>query len=201
MTKVKVGVPAVTRYHQTNRIFPEKDETVLNDHDFPVPGYLISIFGHMFLQNEEKIDVSYDESNSYAVEALSGSEPDFQKITLGDLKGNIFTILSHQAHIQWNLKMSPIDCRDAIKKGMKEYLPENTRTVDFFANLDKELAFHVLDRLLKTTADLLRCKIFVFYKEQNQYLYKIISYKPSPTESPLYIFREWDGKYSFSNSF
>ena len=201
MTKVKVGVPAVTRYHQTNRIFPEKDETVLNDHDFPVPGYLISIFGHMFLQNEEKIDVSYDESNSYAVEALSGSEPDFQKMTLDDLKGNIFTILSHQAHIQWNLKMSPIDCRDVIKKGMKECFPKNARTVDFFASLDKEVAFHVLDRLLKTTADLFRCKLFVFYKEQNQYLYNIISYKPSPTESSLYIFREWDGKYSFSNSF
>ena len=201
MAKNKVGVPAVSQYHQLNRIFPEKDGPVLNDYDFPMPGYLISVSGYMFLQDEEKIDVSYDESNSYAVEALSGSEPDFQKITLGDLKGNIFTILSHQAHIQWNLKMSPMDCRDAIKKGMKGYLPENTRTVDFFANLDKELAFHVLDRLLKTTADLLRCKIFVFYKEQNQYLYKIISHKTSPTESPLYIFREWDGKYSFSNSF
>ena len=119
MTKVKVGVPAVTRYHQTHRIFPEKDETVLNDHDFRVPGYLISIFGHMFLQNEEKIDVSYDESNSYAVEALSGFKPDFLKRTLNNLKGNTFTILSHQVHIQWNLEISPIDCRDAIKKGIK----------------------------------------------------------------------------------
>ena len=132
----------------------EKDGPVLNDHDFLVPGYLISVSGHMFLQDEEKIDVSYDESNSYAVEALSGSEPDFQKMTVDDFKGNIFTILSHQAHIHWNLKMSSIDCRDAIKKEMKEYLPENTTTVDFFANLDKEVAFDVLDRLLKTTADL-----------------------------------------------
>ena len=203
MAKVKLGVPAVSRYHQINRIFPEKDGPVLNDHDlvWTVSGYLISVSGHMFLQDEEKIDVSYDESNSYAVEALSGSEPDFQKITLGDLKGNIFTILSHQAHIQWNLKMSPIDCRDAIKKRMKKYLPENTTPVDFFASLDEEVALDVLDRLLKSTADLFRCKIVVFYKEQNEYLYNIISYKPSPTESPLYIFREWDGKYSFSNSF
>ena len=155
----------------------------------------------MFLQDEEKIDASYDESNSYAVETLSGSELDFQKMTLDDLKGNIFTILSHQAHVQWNLKMSPIDCRDAIKKGMKEYLPENTTTADFFASLDKEVAFDVLDRLLKTTADLFGRKIVVFYKEQIEYLYNIIIYKPSPTEPPLYIFREWDGKYNFSNSF
>ena len=200
MAKVKVGVPAVSRYHQINCIFPEKYAPVPNDHDFPVPGYLIPVSGHMFLQDEEKADVSYDESNSYAVEVLSRSEPDFQKMALDDLKGNIFTILSHQAHIQWNLKMSPIDCRDVIKKGMKECFPKNTRTVDFFASLDKEVAFHVLDRLLKTTADLFRCKLFVFYKEQNQYLYNIISYRPSPTESSLSIFREWNGKYSFSNS-
>ena len=86
--------------------------------------------------------------------------------------------------------MSPIDCIDAIKKGMKEYLPENTTTVDFFASLDKEVAFDVVDHLLKTTADLFRCKTVVFYKEQNEYLYNIISYKLPPTESPLYIFRE-----------
>ena len=66
-------------------------------------------------------------------------------MTLDDLKGNTFITLSHQAHIQWNLKMSPTDCRDAIKKGMKEYLPENTTTVDFFASLDKEVAFNVLE--------------------------------------------------------
>ena len=154
MAKVKVGVPVVSRYHQTNRIFPEKYEPVLNDHDFPVPGYLISFSGHTFLQDEEKIDVSYDESNSYAVEALSGSEPYFPKVTLDNFKGNIFIIFSHQGHIQWNLKVSPIDSRDTIKKGMKEYLPENKTTVDFFASLDKEVAFNVLDRLLKTTADL-----------------------------------------------
>ena len=201
MAKVKVGVPAISRYHQIKHFFPEKDGPVLNDHDFPMPSYLISVSKHMFLQDEEKIDVSYNESNCYAVEPLSGYEPDFQKMTFDDLRCNIFTILSHQAHIQWNLKMSPIDCRDVIKKGMKECFPKNTRTVDFFASLDKEVAFHVLDRLLKTTADLFRCKLFVFYKEQNQYLYNIISYKPSPTESSLSIFREWNGKYSFSNCF
>ena len=188
MAKNKVGVPAVSQYHQLNRIFPEKDGPVLNDYDFPMPGYLISVSGYMFLQDEEKIDVSYDESNSYTVEALSGSESYFQKIILDDLQGYIFTILSYQAHIQWKVKMSPIDYRDAIKKGMKEYLPKNTKTVDFFAGLDKEVAFDVLDRLLKTTADLFLCKIVVFYKEQNEYLYNIISYKSSPTESPLYIF-------------
>ena len=96
MSKVKVGVPTVSRYHQINRTFPEKDKPVLNDHDFPVPGYLISVSGHTFLQDEEKIDVSYDESTSYAVEALSGSKPYFPKMVLDNLKGNISIIFSHQ---------------------------------------------------------------------------------------------------------
>ena len=94
MAKVKVDVPAVSRYHQINRTFSEKDGTVHNDHNFPVPGYLVSVSGHMFLQDEEKIDVSYDESNSYAVEALSSSEPEFQKMTLDDLTSLLFSVTS-----------------------------------------------------------------------------------------------------------
>ena len=80
IAKVKVGVPAVSRYHQINRVFPEKDGPVLIDHNFPVPGYLISDSGHMFLQDDKQIDLSYDEINSYTVEALSGSEPDCRKL-------------------------------------------------------------------------------------------------------------------------
>ena len=94
MAKVKVDVQAVSRYHQINRTFSEKDGTVHNDHNIPVPDYLVSVSGHMFLQDEEKIDVSYDESNSYAVEALSSSEPDFQKMTLDDLTSLLFSVTS-----------------------------------------------------------------------------------------------------------
>ena len=49
MAKVKVGVPAVSRYHQINRFLPEKDGPVLNDLYFPVPGYLILVSGHILL--------------------------------------------------------------------------------------------------------------------------------------------------------
>ena len=80
IAKVKVGVPAVSRYHQINRVFPEKDGPVLNDHNFRVPGYLISASEHMFLQDDKQIDLSYHEINSYTVEALSGSEPDCRKL-------------------------------------------------------------------------------------------------------------------------
>ena len=52
MAKVKVDASN----HQINHIFPEKDDPVLNDHDFPVPDYLNSVSGQMFLQDEEKIE-------------------------------------------------------------------------------------------------------------------------------------------------
>ena len=52
-------------------------------------------------------------------------------MTLDDIKGNILIILTHQVHIQWNIKMSPINCRDAIKMGMKEYILENTTADNF----------------------------------------------------------------------
>ena len=40
MAKIKVGAPAVSRYHLKVPNF--------DDHDFPVPGYLLSVSGHMF---------------------------------------------------------------------------------------------------------------------------------------------------------
>ena len=49
---------------------------------------------------------------------------------------------------------------------MKEYLPENTTSVDFFASLDKEVASNVLDRLLKTTADLYDVKLFYLIRSK-----------------------------------
>ena len=50
MAKVKVGAPALSRYHQIKRFFPNGDMPNLNDHDFPVPGYLLNISGYMFLE-------------------------------------------------------------------------------------------------------------------------------------------------------
>lgn len=45
MAKVKVGAPAVSRYHHIERFFPNDDMPNLNDHDFLVPGYLLNVSG------------------------------------------------------------------------------------------------------------------------------------------------------------
>ncbi|XP_077867443.1 uncharacterized protein LOC144356671 [Saccoglossus kowalevskii] len=52
MNKVKIGVPAVSRYHQQTRYFPRRDTPDFNDHDFPNPGYLITPAGYMLLKTE-----------------------------------------------------------------------------------------------------------------------------------------------------
>ena len=48
---VKVGVPAVSRYHP-----------VLEDHDFLTPGYLLSVSGYMFLENDKAVNSITDHS-------------------------------------------------------------------------------------------------------------------------------------------
>ena len=50
-SKIKMGLPAVSRYHQLNKFFVQSDSPQYNDHDFPVPGYLISPSGYMVIEN------------------------------------------------------------------------------------------------------------------------------------------------------
>ena len=50
MAKIKVGAPAVSGYHQIKCILPVNEQENLNDHDFPVPGYLLATSGYMFLE-------------------------------------------------------------------------------------------------------------------------------------------------------
>ena len=45
MSKLKVGAPAVSSYHQINRIYPSNDMLNLSDHGFPVPSYWLSVSG------------------------------------------------------------------------------------------------------------------------------------------------------------
>lgn len=45
MAKIKVGAPAVSRYHQLRRLCPTMDMPNYADHDFPVPNYLLSASG------------------------------------------------------------------------------------------------------------------------------------------------------------
>ena len=71
--KIKVGAPALPRYHQIRSILTVCDQENLNDHDFPVPGYLIAISIYMFLEPSQSSTTKSKIFNSsiYDQEVLS----------------------------------------------------------------------------------------------------------------------------------
>jgi len=62
MAKLKVGAPAVSRYHQLSRLYGVSDQPNLSDHDFPTPGYLLNTSGYMFLEDSEMDEIDYHHS-------------------------------------------------------------------------------------------------------------------------------------------
>ena len=52
-SKIGVGRPAVSRYHQLKKSFIAGDDPDYRDHDFPTPGYLICMSGYMVIQQPQ----------------------------------------------------------------------------------------------------------------------------------------------------
>ena len=52
-SKIGVGRPAVSRYHQLKKFFIAGDDPDYCDHDFPTPGYLICLSGYMVIQHPQ----------------------------------------------------------------------------------------------------------------------------------------------------
>ena len=55
MSKIKVGAPAVSRYHQIKTFLPVNDQPNLSEYDFPVPGYLLGTSRYMFLEPKTNV--------------------------------------------------------------------------------------------------------------------------------------------------
>ena len=91
--------------------------------------------------------------------------------------------------------MSTKDCRDLIKKNISEYLPKDLTPEEFFINLDNTITINSIDRILNAAANLFQCKIVMFHKEENNYLYHVTDCSMEPTEAPLYILSEGFGKF------
>ena len=126
MVKIKMGAPTVSHYHQMKHLFPENNLPNLNDHGFPVPGYLLTVSGHMFLNLDEKINYCALTESNYVIENLTNLEPNFQNMTSDGVNCNLFTVLSHQTEVQWNIKMFPDNCLDAIKKNIDGFFYQKT---------------------------------------------------------------------------
>ena len=64
MAKILSNALAVSPYLQIKRFFAEGDSPNFDDHDFPVPGYLLFVSGYMFLNlNENTSDSEFNGSN------------------------------------------------------------------------------------------------------------------------------------------
>ena len=100
MAKIKVGAPAAIRYHQVKCLFLENDTPNLNDHDFPIPGYLLNVSGYMFLENHP-IDTrdhsnnsasNHDETLAYGFQN-GNLKHSFENMTIEKKEGNVFDII------------------------------------------------------------------------------------------------------------
>lgn len=47
MSKIKLGAQAVSRYHQIKIFFMINYNSILSNHDFPVPSYLLRMSGYI----------------------------------------------------------------------------------------------------------------------------------------------------------
>jgi hypothetical protein len=77
--KLKVGPPAVSRYHQIQRFFQGRDTPNYGDHDFNFPGYLLDLAGFMerdlTLLQDRGISLSDDEGNRSHGNLIRGRRP------------------------------------------------------------------------------------------------------------------------------
>ena len=130
MAKIKVGPPAVSRYHQIQRLSPTGDSPNYSDHDFPVPNYLLSVSGYMVLQDTEvdmNDDVSetaqnlsnastYDYTPATTITQAENSVLEKFNIFMDESVNNLYEIIISQAKTQLNVKISKEEILDAFTK-------------------------------------------------------------------------------------
>ena len=204
MSKIKVGAPAVSRYHQIKRFFPDSDGHNHKDHDFPYPGYLLNVSGHMFLeQKNSEVPAEHNgllQSTCYDPPGPT-VEPIFESMFTEDLKANnIFSIICRQAYLHLNVALNPTDCKSIIISEIKEnidrYKPDTVNESHFLEQFEEELNSESGFTLLKAPSAIFRCKIILFRKINNtSYPDNVIIEGFSKSfESPLYILQDTDDK-------
>ena len=133
MSKIKVGAPAVSSYHQIRRLFLTNNSPNYSDHDFPVPNYLLATSGYKILQETtacdgdtdsldaaqnlinastyDRIDVrdTVDENNS------ASSVLDKFDISTNNVGNDLFDIIISQASTELNVKTTKEEILDSFK--------------------------------------------------------------------------------------
>ncbi|CAB3978472.1 Hypothetical predicted protein [Paramuricea clavata] len=142
MAKIKVGAPAVSRYHQIQRFFPTGDSPNYSDHDFPVPNYLLSVSGYMVLQetevenNDDVSETAQNFSNASTYDYTPGTTVLTQtensvlekfNIFMDESVNDLYEIIISQARTQLNVKTTKEEILDVLKeeKGIQVEYPDS----------------------------------------------------------------------------
>ena len=141
MAKIKVGPPAVSRYHQIQRLFPTSYSPNYSDHDFPVPNYLLSVSAYLVLQDADvdMNDVSeiaqnlsnastYDYTPVASVTQSKNSVLEKFNILMDESVNDLYEIIISQAKTQLNVKTSKEEILDAFieeEKGIQVEYPDS----------------------------------------------------------------------------
>ena len=145
MAKVKVGPPAVSRYHQIRRYFQGADTSNMPDHDCPMPGYLLNVSGYMVLEVEKpKVDQSEDTMNIENLSVTDNNQINDHKNSEGtyDLanfkeanpSGSIFEILAGLCKVNLNIYTTAQE----LEESLFEFVKADTQNFDSYFNGSEE---------------------------------------------------------------
>ena len=160
MSKIKVGAPAVSRYYQIKRFYPSNDTPNLCDHEFPVPGYLLDVSGYMFLENKSELSQECDGLTNASIYDTKQSSPEhFDSMVADCSAGTIFYALSRQMELHLNVKMSEVECRQAVCNEIETNLivykrEQNINNDNFLSQVINEINLDSLQIILQAASKL-----------------------------------------------
>ena len=109
MTKLTAGVLPVSRYQQ-RKYFLNNGSPVLEDHDFSIPGYLLSVSGYMFLESDKAVDSITDHSLDDPTENMLLESLRYVKAQASSLK----ELLAHQINQEMETECEGDELLDLI---------------------------------------------------------------------------------------
>ena len=201
MAKVKVGPPAVSRYHQIRRYFLGADTPNMPHHDFPIPGYLLNVSGYMMLEKEKpKIDQSEDTMNIENSSVHDNNQINDQKNSeetydLANFKeanpsGSIFEILADQCKVNLNIYTTAQE----LEESLFEFVKADTQNFDSYFDGSEDLKklcdsknSEILPSLRKLVFHAFslycQCKVIVFGNNGRE----VICHPKCSSTSPIFL--------------
>ena len=115
-SKIGVGRPAVSHYHQLKKFFISGDDPDYRDHDFPTPGYLICQSGYMVIQHTQSGNIQDASGRDHVKFGHTGP----MGLERNRQYGRVCLLTLRYSHIQ--MMDSILICRLIIDKSTSIYL-------------------------------------------------------------------------------